>query len=161
MSVVILLTLGVIGFLGYKTFIFFNIRSEKAAFKKIEKDIDNLIVKMEEANPTVITQKEMYCARDEEKFGGGQLRCQVRISFKIIKSDSGKAIEDIGRLISTKDFETLSSLKDEQGFSEGQYTHSPSKSTCFSNYKISNDSENAEIRFYCIRKEYKAIFPML
>ncbi|MCW1908071.1 MAG: hypothetical protein KIH63_001880 [Candidatus Saccharibacteria bacterium] len=112
-------------------------------FASLEQDIDVLKSELEKQGMQEIT-KNKYCLRDGEKFGGGQLRCEVGLGMRGDKATIAGAVEKFG-------FERLSPTENNRV----QFLHTHTNTDCFI-----NSSNQSNVDFYCIDAVNRPIYPI-
>ncbi len=162
--VLVFLCLTVVCALAYRGYIYYTIDREKSAFQKIEKDMEAVSARIKKEHRLAVIRKAKYCTNDQEKYGGGQLRCVNSVKLPQFSSQAALSAEtaSLRSMLGGSDFRERVALQTNLGFGRGQYEHTASGSDCYLGYnQTSGDPSQLDFEFYCIRKAYKAIFPML
>ena len=146
----------------YEAYHYFYYDRERNAFQKIDKDMNGVIVRIESDNTIANVQETKYCRNDQEKYGGGQLRCLISVSANInnTENERANAVDNFVQALKVSGFIQQTPLNYKGQYDTGQFLHQPTGSSCHPSYRVLDDG-TLTLSFYCVRPARKAIFPKL
>jgi hypothetical protein len=122
-------------------------------FKQVEADLDAVATEVRNMFDGVEITKDKYCARDKVKFGGGLLRCQIRIRIQL-----GQNREVSDKFLPVLEEANFNALSDTSS-SRVQLRHQPSNKSCFISVDLEDGGVNTHI-FYCISSVDRPFYPL-
>jgi len=146
----------------YKAYSYFYFDRERTAFQNIDKDMNGVIVGIESDNTIANVQETKYCQNDQEKYGGGQLRCLISVKANIQNAENERpnSVNKFVQALKAGGFIQQVPLTYQEQHATGQYLHQSSGSSCYPSYRVQDDG-SLTLSFYCVRPARKAIFPKL
>jgi len=151
---------------SYFVYIFAKIQLDERQFSKIENSIDQVTIAMKQSNQYSSIAKSKYCSKDQGKYNTGNLNCSIEVSATVALDGQNldNIINNSASIFKNNGFQEIVPVAQVGSVKTGQFKHQSTNSNCYPSY-MANESSGSEaqtvdIKFYCVRRVDRAIYPM-